>query len=76
MIPKRKTQAELQKQIDTFNATHAVGSIVTVKLDDGQTLDVEVEYPATILGGHTAVGWFKHPEISGAYALDRVVGKK
>ena len=75
MKNKRKTTEELLKQIDEFNQKYKVGSIVKVKLDGGKTLDVEVDYPATILGGHTAVGWFKHPEISGAYSLDRVISK-
>ncbi len=72
-MTKQETKTRnLQKQIDTFNSKYAVGSMVKVELDDRKFLTVEVQYPATILGGHTAVGWFKHPEISGAYMLSRV----
>lgn len=73
MLPKKKSPKQLQKAIDDFNAKYKVGDDVKVKLDTKETIVAKVEYPATILGGHTAVGWFQHPDISGCYSLSAVV---
>lgn len=67
---KQKPLEELQKQVDLFNGTYGIGCKVDIKLDSGEIQSVTVEHEATILGGHSAVGWFE--EISGCYSLDRV----
>jgi hypothetical protein len=68
---KSKSQAKLQAQVDKFNATYGIGCKVDLKKDDGSIVPVTVANKATVLGGHSAVGWFE--EISGCYSLDRVV---
>lgn len=73
MLPKKKSINQLQKEIESFNAKYKVGDDVKVRLDNKETIVAKVEYPATILGGHTAVGWFNHPDISGCYSLSSVV---
>lgn len=71
-IPKQKTQKELQAEISDFNSKHPVGSIVKLKLDgDKGIVDVTVKHEATIMGGHTAVGWFEG--VSGCYNLNHVI---
>ena len=69
---KQKSQTELEKEISDFNAKYKVGSKVKLEKDFGNIVEVTISHEATILGGHTAVGWFD--EISGAYQLDRVRG--
>ncbi len=61
----------LSGEIHRFNNQYSVGSKVKIKTDSGEIKEVTVESPATILGGHSAVGWFE--EISGCYSLDRVI---
>lgn len=61
---------KLQKEIDKFNNTHKVGDKVKILMDDDTIKEAIVTNPATILGGHTAVGWFSG--IRGAYLLERV----
>ena len=51
------------------NASCPVGTPVSVMMDDGTTVESKVTHEATILGGHTAMGWFEG--ISGCYKLDR-----
>lgn len=70
---KQKSLKQLQKEVDAFNAKYKVGDDVKVKLDTNEIIVVKVEYPATILGGHSSVGWFQHPDISGCYSLSAVV---
>lgn len=69
---KQKSLAKLQKEVDDFNLAYPVGSEVDVKLDSGKLIHTKVTNEATILGGHSAVGWFN--DISGCYSLDRVTG--
>ena len=59
----------LNAQVDAFNKSFAVGTILRVKLDSGQTMDTKTRAPAQVLGGHTAVIWLEG--ISGCYSLDR-----
>ena len=73
MLPKKQSPKQLQKSIDDFNAKYKIGDDVKVKLDTKETIVAKVKYAATILGGHTAVGWFEHPDISGCYSLSAVV---
>lgn len=60
---------KLQKEVDTFNAKCPVGSKVIVTKDLGEEVHTTVTHEATILGGHTAVGWFDG--IVGCYLLSR-----
>lgn len=69
---KQKSLKTLQREIDQFNSAYPVGSPVNVQMDSGDVKNCTVSSPATILGGHSAVGWFN--EISGCYSLDRVIG--
>ncbi len=66
-----KTLTQLESQINAFNDLFQIGDYVEVKRDNGSVEIWTVKYPATILGGHTAVGWFN--EIYGCYDLDRVI---
>lgn len=66
-----KTRAQLQSQVYAFNKTYDKGSRVKLRMDSGEIKTVTVKQEATILGGHSAVGWFE--EISGCYSLDRIV---
>lgn len=70
MIPKQKSERQLQKEVDVFNSKHPVGSKVNLLMDNKETKEVTVNHVATIMGGHSAVGWFK--EVSGCYLLDKV----
>lgn len=67
--PKQPSAAELQKQVDDFNANFVVGDYVTVKTDNGTTVTDVIAHKATIMGGHTAMAWL---EKKGSYKLDRV----
>lgn len=71
---KKNTPAYQQKLVDAFNAKHKEGEKVQVKQDDGSIAEWTVKHPASMLGGHTAVGWYN--EHSSCYALDRVEGLK
>ena len=65
-----KSQAQLSLQVYNFNKQYSVGDRVKVEMDNGEVKVCTVKSEATILGGHSAVGWFE--EISGCYSLDRV----
>lgn len=65
-----ETQAQLESQVHSFNKTYQIGDRVKLEMDNGDIKMVTVRMPATVLSGHSAVGWFK--EISGCYSLDRV----
>ena len=69
-LPKQKSLKQLQKEVDDFNSTYAVGCKVDLKLDSGETIAATIKDKATILGGHSAVGWFE--EVSGCYSLSCV----
>lgn len=71
MFPKQKSQRQLQSEVDKFNEVHKIGDKVKLKLDLGEEREVIIRHQATILGGHTAVGWFEG--ISGCYALSSVI---
>jgi hypothetical protein len=62
-------KAQLQGAVDQFNASCPVGTPVSVMMDDGTTFETKVTRPASILGGHTAVGWFEG--LVGAWLLSR-----
>lgn len=59
-------------KVALFNLKYSVGDEVRVKDDDGNEFLDKIRYPASILGGHTAVAWL---ETKGSYLLGRVVGK-
>lgn len=61
---------KLQAQVDSFNQKYAVGDKVKIRKPGGH-MEVTVKYPASIMGDHSAVGWFK--EISACYDLDCVI---
>lgn len=65
----KKQMEKNQAIIDKFNTECPVGTPVIVEKDDGSTVETTVKYQATVLGGHTPVGWFN--AISGAYDLSR-----
>ena len=65
----KKLQQQEQKKVDDWNAKYPVGQKVIVKKDNGDEVETVTTHEATLLSGHTAVGWFK--DISGCYCLDR-----
>lgn len=68
---KQKSLKKLQEQIDSFNSKVAVGDKVKIKSGvDSEWKEVTVSHPATILGGHSAVGWFEG--VRGCHSLDFV----
>jgi hypothetical protein len=68
---KPLSTSALQEKIDQFNRKYRVGDPVKVKLDSGEIKETTVRNEATILGGHTAVGWFSG--IFGCYDLNAVI---
>lgn len=66
---KRPNPKAEQGKVAAWNSVHAVGTEVSVLLDDGQKLRTKTTAPASLLGGHTAVCWLEN--VSGAYRLDR-----
>lgn len=67
MIPTKK---QLELEVANFNLKYNIGDKVKIQNDAGEIKEVTVKSPASILGGHTSVGWFE--EISGCYDLERV----
>ncbi len=67
---KQPNLAKLQTQVDDFNNRFPVGTLVRVRLDNGQTKDTKTRSPAQVLSGHSAVVWLEG--ISGCYMLERV----
>jgi hypothetical protein len=61
--------AELQRQVDQFNARHKVGErFVAFKGVVGENpIDCTLRSPAELLGGHTPVAWLDG--VSGCIAL-------
>ncbi|NHQ93354.1 hypothetical protein [Janthinobacterium lividum] len=72
--PARKSAAQLQAVCDKFNATHLVGTAVSVKLDSGEVRDTVTTSEAQVLSGHTPVIWLEG--ISGCYDLEHVTALK
>lgn len=63
---------KLTEECDLFNQKYKIGDVVQLEMDDKSIKEVTIWHEATVLGNHTAVGWFK--EISGCYLLSRVRG--
>jgi hypothetical protein len=61
---------KLQAQVDSFNQKYTIGDKVKIKRPD-EIIEATVKHRATILGGHSAVGWFE--EFSGCYQLEFIV---
>jgi hypothetical protein len=61
---------KIQDRVDSFNKKYSAGDKVKIKRPDG-IFEATVSNPATILGGHSAVGWFE--EFSGCYDLDFII---
>jgi len=59
-------------KVESFNQKYCVGDTVRVIDDLGNEFIDKVKYPASILGGHTAVAWL---EGKGSYLIERVIGK-
>lgn len=66
-----KTPKNQQTRINSWNRQHAIGTPVSVLLDEGGTMNTKTVSDAWLLGGHTAV--VKVEGISGAYMLSRVI---
>ena len=66
---KQRSPEQLQDEIDTFNKACKVGASVWLEMDDGTKVNTRVRHEATVLGGHTAMGWFEG--IAGCYLLAR-----
>jgi len=64
-----KINKKEQKKVDDWNKNYQVGQKVIVKKDDGAEIKTVTTSHAALLGGHTAVCWFR--DISGCYCLDR-----
>ena len=69
--PKQKSPKELARLVEDFNSKYRIGDQVLVTGDYGETFVDVVRYPASIMGGHTAVAWL---ETVGSYVIDRVKG--
>ncbi len=68
----QKSRKQLALEVENFNLKYKTGDKVKLELDSGGIKEVTVKYPASILGGHSSVGWFN--EVDGCYQLDRVRG--
>lgn len=68
--PRQESAAELQRQVDKFNALCPVGSDVSVRKDNGEAILTKTTSAAYVLSGHTAVVMLA--DISGCYLLSRV----
>jgi len=66
---QRSKRSDPQRDVDEWNAKYPVGQKVRVRLDSGEVKETTTRYEATVLSGHTAVGWFNG--IRGCYCLDR-----
>ena len=59
-----------QSSVDSWNASHPVGTAVKVRKDGGEVVESETRSEAWVLGGHTAVVMVTG--IRGCYLLNRV----
>lgn len=62
--------SELQRRCDDWNALHPLGTSVTVRRDNGKTIDTKTRSRAQILSNHSVVIWLAG--ITGCYDLARV----
>lgn len=61
----------LNAAVERFNCEMPVGSLVSVRRDNGDVVATRVRARAEVLGGHSAVAWFDG--IAGCYAIDRAM---
>ena len=66
---KRPTEKELQKLVDGFNASYPVGTPCILRKDGGE-VETEVREPAYVMGGHSAVAFFKG--VGGCYSIENI----
>lgn len=59
-------------KVELFNLKYKIGDLVQVKGDNGEIFIDKVRFPASVMGGHTAMAWL---EGKGSYLIDRVIGK-
>lgn len=62
--PSLKTLLQI---VERFNQDYPVGTPVMLKKDTG-IVETVVEAPAEVLGGHSAVGWFRG--VRGCYSIE------
>ncbi len=55
-MPGKTEKMQLKGEVDQFNASCPIGTPASVMMDDGTLVEAVVTNPASILGGHTAVG--------------------
>lgn len=75
MMPRRQSPAEMARAVDAFNATHKVGDTITVftgHFGENPT-EVQIRYPAEIMGGHTPMVYITGGK--GSVALTHVLAK-
>ena len=72
-IPKRPSQAAMQKIVDKFNAEFPLGGYCVLQKDGDQKVLTAVSHPAYILSGHTPVAFFEG--VSGCYRIEDRVTK-
>ncbi len=70
MKNKDKKLKDLNALCEKFNNTFKTGDKCKIENDEGRIEIVTVKAPASVIGGHSSVGWFD--EISGCYDLTRV----
>jgi hypothetical protein len=68
--PRRKSQRQMELEVENWNLRNKVGALVRVRLDSGEDVETTTRSKAQMLSGHTPVIWVDG--ISGAYLLDRV----
>lgn len=68
--PQRKSQRQIELEVENWNLKHKIGTPVTVRRDDGSVMATLTRSEAQMLSGHTPVVWVEG--IAGAYLLDRV----
>lgn len=74
-MPRRQSPAEMARAVDAFNAAHKVGDTITVftgVIGENPT-EVQVRYPAEIMGGHTPMVYITGGK--GSVALTHVLRK-
>jgi hypothetical protein len=62
--PSLKTLLQI---VERFNQDYPVGTPVMLKKDTG-IVETVVDAPAEVLGGHSAVGWFRG--VRGCYSIE------
>jgi len=61
-----------EQEVENFNRIYNVGDKVVVRSDDGSEFEDQIRYPASVMGGHTAMAWLVK---NGSYVAKRVLRK-